>query len=135
MAFAKSEGTPDPVVRRSGPVVQRCELYWLKDGGTEAEKNRPIVIVSRDDLNAGNSVLAVPFYSQQLEKRRNQKFCASFNAGDGGLPKDCVAKCDEITLLDKDDIDFVRGRMGRFNGPQMERVIKSIRYALRDESP
>lgn len=77
----------------------------------------------------------MPFYSQQLEKRRNQKFCALFNAGDGGLPKDSVAKCDEITLLDKDDIDFVSGRLGRFNGPQMERVIKSIRYALRDESP
>ncbi len=97
-------------------------------------KDRPIVVVSRDDLNRGECVLAVPFYSQQLEKRKKFGFCAFFNSGEGGLLSDCVAKGDEITLLDKDEIDFPRGILGTFTAPQMVRVVNAVRYAMRDDS-
>lgn len=115
-------------------VVQRGELYFLKDGGTAATKGRPILVVSRDELCHGHSVLVVPFYSQQLEVRRKQRNCVFFHAGEGGLAKNCVAKCDEVTIVDKDCFDFARGKLGRLNLDQMKRVVDAIRFVIRDDS-
>jgi len=50
------------------PVVQRGQVLLTKPD--EFGKQRPVVVVSRDQLNNGDAVLVVPFYSQQLEKRR-----------------------------------------------------------------
>ena len=96
-------------------------------------KQRPIVIVSRDPLNGGHSVLAVPFYSQQLSKRKDQDWCEPFYAGEGGLDRDCVAKADEVSLIDKLDIDLARGALGEFDGPQMTRLARAIRWSLHIE--
>lgn len=114
---------------------QRSELYWIPlEFEEDGEKARPIVIVSRDELNRGDRVLAVPFYSQQVEKRAKQSWCAQFKAGEGGLKKDCVAKGDEIQLIDPIEILWRRGRLGRFSADQMNRVITAVRHALRDPS-
>lgn len=113
----------------------RSELYWIPlEFEEDGEKARPIVIVSRDELNRGDRVLAVPFYSQQVEKRAKQKWCALFKAGEGGLKKDCVAKGDEIQLIDPIEILWRRGKLGRFNADQMDRVIIAVRHALRDSA-
>lgn len=42
--------------------VQRGELYRLVPRGQHG-KPRPVVVVSRDELNSGHSVLVIPFYS------------------------------------------------------------------------
>lgn len=105
---------------------QRGEIYRLKPSG----KNRPIVIISRDVLNAGHSVLAVPFYSQQLTKRKSQQWCAFFQAGEGGLPLDCVAKADEVSLIDKLEIDIAGGAVGRFDAAQMDRLLAAVKWAI-----
>ena len=89
--------------------------------------------MSRDDLCRGDQVLAVPFYSQQLERRRNQPFCAVLDRGAGGLEKDSAAKGDEISYIDKDEIDFERGSLGRLNATEMQAVIRAVRYAMRDD--
>ena len=70
---------------------QRGMLFLLKDHDS-SEKRRPIVVISNNVLNNGDSVVAVPFYSQQLEKRRTQDWCVEFYQGEGGLEKNCVAK-------------------------------------------
>jgi mRNA-degrading endonuclease toxin of MazEF toxin-antitoxin module len=93
-------------------------------------KRRPIVIVSHNTLNGGHSVVAVPFYSQQLAKRKTQPWCAFFSAGEGGLTVDCVAKADEIALIDKTDIDLAKGLIGAFDPAQMARLEAAIRWAL-----
>ena len=106
---------------------KRGQLFLLKpdpDG-----KERPIVIVSVDVLNGGHKVLAVPFYSQQLDKRKDQDWCALFSKSEGGLDRDCVAKCDEITLLDKLEINFSRP-LGHFNASEMDRLMDSLKWSL-----
>jgi mRNA-degrading endonuclease toxin of MazEF toxin-antitoxin module len=102
---------------------KRGQLYRLKD-------RRPIVIVSRDRLNGGHSVLAVPFYSQQLEKRSQQAWCALFHSGEGGLDRDCVAKADQVTLVDKCDINLAEGPIGQFDEAQMARLIRAVKWSL-----
>lgn len=150
------EGGPS---RQSGPIrggamvttpVERGQVYWLSRQAlrtdqaapenpsiavvSDALKDRPIIIVSRDELNRGIGVLAVPFYSQQLEKRKTFKSCVHFSAGESGLPKECVAKCDEISEYDKTEIDFRRGPIGRAKPEKMRQIVDAIRYCIRDES-
>ncbi len=110
--------------------MNRGDLFLLKQTA-ENPKKRPVVIVSRDELNGGHSVVVVPFYSQQLEKRKRMNWCAFFQAGEGGLNKDCVAKCDEISSLDKTELDIPNGRIGKFKPPQMERLMNAIKWSLR----
>ncbi|MFO1019107.1 MAG: type II toxin-antitoxin system PemK/MazF family toxin [Planctomycetales bacterium] len=93
--------------------IRRGEVYWLKPDATG--KQRPVVIISREDLNGGHSLVGVPFYSQQLEKRTQQAWCVFFAAGEGGLTKDCVAKTDEVSMIDKLDVDLQRGPLGIFD--------------------
>ena len=107
---------------------RRGELFLLKPD--HLGKQRPVVIVSRDALNGGHSVLAVPFYSQQLSKRQAQSWCAFFRAGEGGLSLDCVAKTDEVSLIDKLDVDLAAGPIGRFDKSQLDRVIQAIKWSL-----
>jgi len=108
--------------------MQRGQLYLLKPD--QFGKQRPIVIISRNGLNAGHSVVAVPFYSQQLQKRAQQPWCAAFRAGEGGLLKDCVAKTDELSLIDKLSIDIAKGPIGEFDAAQMTRVVQAAKWTL-----
>ncbi|MEX0701673.1 MAG: type II toxin-antitoxin system PemK/MazF family toxin [Planctomycetales bacterium] len=107
---------------------KRGEPYRLKPDA--AGRRRPIVIVSRNRLNGGHSVLAVPFYSQQLAKRSAQESCVRFNCGEGGLDKDCVAKTDQLSLIDKLGIDLASGPIGRFDDGQMRRLMDAVEWPL-----
>jgi mRNA-degrading endonuclease toxin of MazEF toxin-antitoxin module len=112
--------------------VQRGQIYTLPPD--EDGKERPVVIVSRDNLNAGHSVLAIPFTSQQLDKRRQQPWCVLFRTGEGGLSKDCVARCDQITLFRKGDINTAKPPLGRLTAAQMQRIVDAVRHAIRDDT-
>jgi len=110
---------------------ERGALYYLPFGDG---KMRPVVVVSRDNLNAGDFVVVVPFTTQKLERRRHLDSCAFFHAGEGGLKEDCVAKADEITRIQKVEIDWRAGRLGRLTNDQMKRIVRAIRFVIRDES-
>lgn len=107
---------------------RRGELYRLK--GDDLGKQRPVIVISNETLNGGHSVVAVPFYSQQLAKRAQQPWCVMYSAGEGGLDKDCVAKTDEITLIDKLEIDLASGRIGRFSDEQIDRLVTALKWSL-----
>lgn len=100
-------------------------------GDPDCLKERPLLIVSRDELNKGDTVLAVPFYSQQLEKRRKYKNCVFFAAGEFNLHKDCVAKCDEIAVYDRLELG---DKIGRIDAAKMELIVDAVRYSIRDSS-
>lgn len=105
------------------------QVFRLKTNSPR--KPRPVVIVSREEINGGHSVLAVPFTSQQLQKRRGLDYCEEFFTGEGGLDMDCVAKADELSMIDKLDIDFRSGPLGQLDESQMERLLGAIRWTLK----
>lgn len=113
-------------------VMERGQIYLLKPDSQG--KQRPVVIVSRDDLNRSHSVVAMPCYSQQLEKRSRLKYCVLLCAGDGNLGKDCVVKADEISYLEKTELDLARGAVGRLKPEKMAQIMAALRYVVRDES-
>jgi mRNA-degrading endonuclease toxin of MazEF toxin-antitoxin module len=113
--------------------LKRGEIYHLKGTGNATEidgKPRPILIVGRNELNGGHSVLAVPFYSQQLDRRSGFKSCVLFRAGDSSLLKDCVAKTDEITLVHMSKIDIAAGPVDTVSDRTMERIDDALRWSL-----
>ncbi|MEM6313420.1 MAG: type II toxin-antitoxin system PemK/MazF family toxin [Planctomycetota bacterium] len=85
---------------------------------------RPAVVVSRDELNRGHSILMVPFTSQNLDVRRNLPTCVLFRRGEFGLNKDCVAQCDAAARLNKRWIELPK--VGKLDALTLRSVINAI---------
>ena len=62
------------------------------------------VVVSREGLNHGDTVVAVPFTSKKFAVRKNMPNCAPFKKGDFGFYEDCVALGEQVGPL---EIDFL----------------------------
>lgn len=116
-------------------AFQRGDV-WLLRGvvGDDANKQRPVLVISRDDLNRGEGLVIVPFHSQEIDRKLSFGCCVKFAAGEAGLTRECVAKCDRITAIVKTQIDLRRGKIGRATAVKMQEVVDVIRYVIRDES-
>jgi mRNA interferase MazF len=80
-------------------VQKRGHIYWA-----EMEKRRPVLVVSVDARNdRANDVLVVPCSTTLREAPTH----VPLRRGEGGLPRDSVLKCEQITTLKKHDIDPV----------------------------
>lgn len=103
------------------------ELYWAS---IESEERRPIIIISRQEFNLGNYVVAIPLTSTNLDKRWSLPNCVSFKAGAFGLPKDCVAQCEAITVVEKYFIDLNTGPIGVLNGEKWRSLLHAVGYVI-----
>jgi mRNA-degrading endonuclease toxin of MazEF toxin-antitoxin module len=101
---------------------------FLADAGGEAR--RPVVIVSREELNRGSYVIAVPFTSAKYEERAEQPNCVAFEAGKFGLTKNCVAQAEAITVIEIITLDLDTGPIGRLNNGAMRELIRAIGYVI-----
>lgn len=108
--------------------IQQGDVYCLFSD--DVGKPRPVVVVSREELNGGDSVVVIPFTSKQLEKRKQLAYCAFFAAGAFGQHVDCVAKTDLITLMDKSEINFAGGKIGTLTATQMRKVFQALDCVL-----
>lgn len=87
-------------------------------------KLRPIVVVSRVELNRGKYLVCVPFTTKQLKARRDQPNCVGFRAGEGGLERDSIAQGEAISVLAKDEL--VRGPIGRISSSKLQALIRAV---------
>jgi mRNA-degrading endonuclease toxin of MazEF toxin-antitoxin module len=65
----------------------------------------PVIVVSREELNRGDRVVAVLCMSQTFAVGSTLPHCVPFRAGQFGFTKDCVAQCENILLVNKDNLD------------------------------
>ena len=65
----------------------------------------PVIVVSREELNRGDRVVAVLCSSQKFASRSLLAHCVPFKAGQFGFNKDCVAQCENIFLVDQASLD------------------------------
>ena len=81
------------------PDPLRGCLYWVVIPGEAARKRRPALVVSIDVRNRlASDVLVVPASSV----RRYSPTHVRLKKGQGGVPQDCVLKCEQITTLPKE---------------------------------
>jgi mRNA-degrading endonuclease toxin of MazEF toxin-antitoxin module len=91
---------------------------------------RSIIIVSREDLNQGNHVVAVLCTTAHFAIRSTLPNCVPFRAGEFGFTQDCVAQCQAITFVDKQDIDSGNGPTGVPDDARKRDVIRAIGHVL-----
>lgn len=96
------------------------EVYRLQDDG------RPVVIVSREELNRGDYVVAVSATTARLGERRERPNCVAFEAGQFGFSKDCVVPGESITCLEILELDLQSGPVGCLTDEAMRDVIRAV---------
>jgi mRNA-degrading endonuclease toxin of MazEF toxin-antitoxin module len=102
------------------------EIYWA-DVGTG---RRPVIVVSREDLNRGNYTVVVLCTTQRFAIRSKLPNCVSFDVGDFGMPTACVAQCEANYALEKGEIDAASGRIGKLDDRRLRDVIKAIGHVI-----
>lgn len=92
---------------------------------------RPVIVVSRDDLNRGRYVLVVVCTSARYAIRRTLPNCVPFQAGQFGFTADCVAQCENMLSIEKTDIpDLDGGPIGILDELKMREIIKAIGHVM-----
>lgn len=97
--------------------------------GSEQKGRRPVIVVSHDGFNtvpAWRSVIVVPISTSAAQASRGPTVI-TLPAGAGGLKKDSVALCHQVTTLDR--AKLVQ-RIGTLDGPALLGVNDGLRAAL-----
>ncbi len=89
-------------------------------------KPRPVIVVSRTELNQGGFVVIVPTTSRRLGVRAGLPNCTLLQKGESGLDEECVAQAEAITLMAVDQLDMETGLIGSLGRPARSRLVKAI---------
>jgi mRNA-degrading endonuclease toxin of MazEF toxin-antitoxin module len=85
-------------------------------------------VVSREELNRGDRVVAVLCTSQKYALRSTLPYCVPFRAGQFGFTKNCVAQYENIFLVAKDNLDPTP--VGKLDDQSMREVVKAIGHVM-----
>lgn len=88
---------------------------------------RPIVIVSREQLNRGTSFLCVPFTSARVAERRRYANYVFVPAGTGGLREDSVAVAH---LVQPVRTESLTERWGALPDVTLQRILIAIAWSI-----
>jgi mRNA interferase MazF len=86
--------------------MRRGEIYWANltpRSGSEQHGRRPVLVVSHDAFNqtpSWRSVIVVPLSTSAAQNRRGPT-AVLLPAGSGGLKKQSLALCHQLTTLDR----------------------------------
>jgi mRNA interferase MazF len=111
-------------------TVQRGDVYDVDldpAEGSEQAGRRPIVIVSRNAINAGsNVVVGVPLTTHRSGRRLYPSHVV-LKAPEGGLSAGSVALCEQVRALSKTRL---ARRRGALSAPAMARIERGLLIAL-----
>jgi len=89
------------------------------------DKRRPAVIVSADSRNrAANDVVVVPCSTSAHRMRWH----VGLRKGEGGLPEASMAKCEQVTTLNKRDVE--PDELGVLSAARMREIEGALLSAL-----
>jgi len=97
--------------------MKRGETYWAQlspRSGSEQQGRRPVIIVSHDAFNqaAGwQTVIVVPVSTSTAQAARGPT-AIHLPAGSGGLKKESIAVCHQVTTLDRSKLTQFIGLLG-----------------------
>ena len=112
--------------------MKRGEVYWadlVPRSGSEQQGRRPVVVVSHDAFNqtqGWRSISVVPLSTSAAQAGRGPS-AVLLSQGAGGLGKDSVALCHQVTTLDRSKLTQ---RIGELNSTQLRQVEDGIKAAM-----
>lgn len=95
-------------------------------GFTESGERKRVIIVSREELNRGNYATIVALTSKKFELRKRLPHNVPLYAGRFGLTENCVAQAENITIVERTDLDFHEGPIAELDGETMRALVKAI---------
>ena len=112
--------TPD------APYPRRAHVYWVRVPDEPGAKRRPALVVSSDSRNRLASVVIVVPISSLLRAAPTH---VRLRMGEGGLARASVAKCEQITTLQRQRL-LPRPLGGSLSATRMIEVEKAILRAI-----
>ena len=112
--------------------MKRGEVYWadlVPRSGSEQQGRRPVVVVSHDAFNqtqGWRSIIVVPLLTSAAQAGRGPS-AVLLSQGAGGLGKDSVALCHQVTTLDRTKLTQ---RIGELNSTELSQVEEGLKAAL-----
>jgi mRNA interferase MazF len=112
--------------------VKRGDIFWadiVPRSGSEQTGRRPVVVVSHDGFNrveTWRSIIVVPL-STSAEQRRRGPTAIVLPKGTGGLRRESVALCHQVTTLDRAKLVEP---IGELSVAALRRVNDGLRAAL-----
>lgn len=106
------------------------EVYFAEVGNSGP---RPVIVVSRENLNRGGYVVVVPMTTSHFEHRRSRRNCVPFFAGQFGLTADCVAQCEGVSAIEISRLDSASGPLGVLDEAAFREVVRAIGYVIGSE--
>ncbi len=99
------------------------EVYELERG--PAGKPRYVVVVSREELNRGESVVVVPVTSTRFNVRKDLPNCVPFGQGEFGFTENCVAQAEQVSKIPTYAIVSAEPAF-KLNDDAMTRIVHAI---------
>lgn len=91
---------------------------------------RPMIVVSREELNRGNYVVGVLCTSARFSERSALPNCVPFKSGEFGFTKDRTAQAEAISFFRKADIHMDEGPIGMLTDAALRDLIRAIGYLM-----
>lgn len=95
--------------------------------GSEQGGRRPVLIVSRNALNANAPIVVVVPLTGRENKRRLYPTHVELTAGEGGLSKDSVALCEQVRAISKNRL---KKKLWQVSPQKMSVVDAALRISL-----
>lgn len=89
-----------------------------------------VIVVSREELNRGDKVVAVLCTSARFELRSRLPNCVAFFAGTFGFKINCVAQCEYVVTLEIEQLDMSSGPIGLLDDEALRDVGRAIGYVI-----
>ena len=125
MGVGRAQGTASADGR--GLIPAPGEIWYAF---TDAAHRRPVIIVSREELNRGGYVTIVPVTSKKFDARKSLPNCVPLFASRFGLQVDSTAQAENITLVAHSDLDIDCGAIGELDRTTMRALIKAIGHVI-----
>ena len=112
--------------------MKRGELYLadlIPRSGSEQQGTRPVIVVSHDGFNetpGWRSIIVVPISTSAVQASRGPT-AIPLAKGIGGLKKDSIALCHQVTTLDRAKLTQ---RLGSLSSKVMGDIENGLRAAL-----
>jgi mRNA interferase MazF len=110
--------------------MKRREIYDARLDPTEGSEQggiRPVVVVSRDAINANSSVILVIPCTTYRPGKRIYPTQVLLQATDGGLERDSIAMADQVRVLAKSRL---LRRRGQLSSEAVDRINRALSIAL-----
>ncbi len=95
--------------------------------GSEQAGTRPVVVISRDSINANSPVVVVVPVTDAANVKRLYPSHAHLAKGSGGLTMDSVAKAEQIRAI---QVSRFAGYCGRLDRDLLSRIEEAIKITL-----